>query len=274
MPAWISGEFGQPNQALSPPGVERGVGGRVDAIRPRVPRVEDVPAARARRILLGAAGTDRAPIQRLVIDVHADLGQQVGRHVALGLGDLHVGGDTQDDLFAPVAGLGQQLLRLLDPAGALQDVATGLGIEIGAGGEERRQHLPQCLVVADDGAHVILLAERHHHCAPDPHVVEGRIQVIDPERADIAQRVGDVHVDAAVLLQQRHEVGGRVLPPIDLAVLQRRRLGGVVGHDQPLDAVEHHALAARQPLAGLGARLVAGEAVEHGAGSPGSTRPC
>ena len=41
-----------------------------------------------------------------------------------------------------------------------------------------------------------------------------------------------------VALELRHKVDRRVLPPIDLALLQRRRGGTGVGHEIPHDAVE------------------------------------
>ncbi len=254
-------------------GVERGVGRRVDAVGAGVPGVEDVPAALGRRVLLGPAGADRAPIERLVVHVHADLAQQVGGHVALRLGDRDVGGDQQHDLLALVARLGQQLLGLVIAARALQDVAARLRVDRRAGREEARQRLPQRLVVADDGAHVVFLAQRHHHGPARAHVVERRVEVVDAERADVAERVGDVDVEVAVALEQRHQVGDRVLPPIDLAVLQRGRLGGVVRQDQPLDAVEHHALAAGEPVGRLRRAARSRRSARTRRGCPAPTRP-
>ena len=62
-----------------------------------------------------------------------------------------------------------------------------------------------------------------------------------------------------------HEVGNRVLPPVDLAVLQRRGGGRGVRHHLPFDAIDRDALAAGEPRTGLLARHIAGEFLEHGA---------
>ena len=166
-----------------------------------------------------------------------------------------------------VAALGQQLLRRVEVALALQDLAALLRVERRARREVAGQRLPEVVVVAHQGAHVVLLAQRHQHRAPHAHVVEGRVQVVHPEGADVPERVGDVDGHVAVALQRRHQVGDGVLPPVDLAVLERGRGGRRVGHDVPLDAVHAHALGAGKPGAGVGARLVAGEALEGGAGA-------
>ena len=64
------------------------------------------------------------------------------------------------------------------------------------------------------------------------------------------------------MLQQRHQVGQRRLPPVDLAVLQRGRGGAGVRQDVPLDPVEGDPLAAGQPVRRLGPRDVVGEFLE------------
>ena len=68
-------------------GIERDIRRRIHAVRAGMPGVEDVPAALVRRLLAGAALADGAPVQRLILHVHADPLQQIGRHVALRLGD-------------------------------------------------------------------------------------------------------------------------------------------------------------------------------------------
>ena len=96
------------------------------------------------------------------------------------------------------------------------------------------------------------------------------MQVVHPERTDVAERIGDVDVDVAVLLERRHQIGDRALPPIDLAVLQRgRRRRGIRDH-HPFDAVNQHLLAAGEPGRLLLPRRVIGKFLEHrlGAGHP------
>jgi len=91
------------------------------------------------------------------------------------------------------------------------------------------------------------LAHRHQHRAARPHVVERRVQVVHAEAADIAERIGDIDGNIAVLSQERYQVGNRGLPPVDLAALQRRAGGRRVRHDHPFDAFDQHSLAAREP---------------------------
>src|ERR1700687_1703498 len=63
---------GQPHHALSPL-ARMPLSSGVDAVRAGVPRVKHLPATLARRGLLSAAGTNRAPIGRDEVDIHAHL---------------------------------------------------------------------------------------------------------------------------------------------------------------------------------------------------------
>ena len=213
---------------------------------------------------------DRAPVQRGVLHVHADLLQQVGGDVALRLGDGDIGRHQQHDRLALVARGGQQLPCRRMVALALQRLAADLGIQRRARREEAGQGLPQRFVVADHGMHVVGLVQRDLHRAARADVVERRIQMIDTERTDIAERIGDIDRQSGGFAQQRHQVGQRGFPPIDLAALQRRRGGSGIRQDVPLDPVEGDPLAAGQPARRLGARDVAGEFLErrHRAGHP------
>jgi hypothetical protein len=70
-----------------------------------------------------------------------------------------------------------------------------LCVERRAGGEEAGSGRQRLLSSPYQGAHVVFLAQRHHHRAADPHVVEGRVQVVHAEAADVAERIGDVDGD-------------------------------------------------------------------------------
>ena len=87
--------------------------------------------------------------------------------------------------------------------------------------------------------------------------------MVHPQRTDIAQRVGDIDHHIAVALQQRDQVRDRLLPPVNLAVLQCRRCACRVRHDPPLDPVKHHALAAGQPVRSFRPGHVTIELFEH-----------
>ena len=232
--------------------------------------MEHLPAALAGRRFHGAAGADRAPVDGGKIHVHPEALEQVGGDVALRLGDRLVLGHQTCDRLARIAALLQQFLGAIEIARALEDLAAFLGVERRARGEEARQRFPETVVVADDGAHVVFLAHRHQNRAPRPHVVERRVEVVHAEAADIAERIGDIDRDIAVLAQQRNQVGNRILPPVDLAVLQRGGGGRGVRHHNPFDALGQHSLAAREPRAGLRARRIVGKFFERG---PGARNP-
>src|SRR5215212_1190382 len=244
-------------------GPDRDVDRRVDAVGTRVPGVEHRPAALPRRRFLRPALAGRAPVGGDEVDVHADALQELGRDVALPLGDRLVLRHDAGHRLVGVAALGEELLCRGDVALALEDVAALLVVERRARREISGQRLPQAVVVADEGPHVLLLVERHEDRAAGPHIAERRVQVVHAEGADVAERIGDVDRDVAVLPEHRHEVGDRVLPPIDLAVLQRRRGRSGIGHDDPLDAVDHHLLAAGERRRRRLARHVVGELLEH-----------
>src|SRR5258706_5140567 len=233
--------------------------GRTDAVGARMPGVEHVPAALARRRFHRAAGADRAPVGGDEIDVHAEALQEVGRDVTLRLGDGLILGDNAADGLARIARLRQQLLCRIEIARAFEDVAAFLRIEWRPRCEEAGHRLPQRGVVAHQGAHVVFLAHRHQDCPACPHVVEGRVEMIHAEAADVAQRILDVDRDIAVLAEQWHQVGNRVLPPVDFAVLQCRRGGRRIRHDDPFYALRQHVLAAREPRRWLLARHVVWE---------------
>src|SRR6478752_4024240 len=58
---------------------DRRIRGRIDAVGAGMPGVEHAPAALARSGLLGAPGTDRAPVCRDEVDINADALEQIGR---------------------------------------------------------------------------------------------------------------------------------------------------------------------------------------------------
>ena len=196
--------------------------------------------------------------------------EQIRGHIAERLGDRLILRHQARHRLAGIAALGEQLLGSVKIALALQDLAARLGVERRIGREEAGQRLPQRSVVADERAHVVFLAHRHQHRAPRPHVVERRIQEVHTERADIAEGIADVDADVLVLLQDGHEVRNRILPPVDLAVLQRGGSGRRIRHHDPFDAVDQHLLAAGEPRRLLLPRYVVGELLEHGfrAGHP------
>ncbi len=219
----------------------------------------------ARRLLLGAALADGAPVGGDEVDRHADLLQQVGGDLAhrleRGLVLRHEAGHGLAACSRPrrAASWPPSMLRL-----PLSASPPGLGVERRAGREEARQRLPQLVVRADDGAHVVFLVQRHLHGLAHLHVVEGRMQVVEAEGADVAERIGDVDLDVAVALQHRHEIRERVSHQSISPFCSAADAVAGIRHDDPLDAVEVDRLAAGEPVGGLGPRHVVGELLEGG----------
>ena len=91
--------------------------------------------------------------------------------------------------------------------------------------------------------------------------------MIEEQRADVAQPILDIHCDVAVFAQRRHQIGQRLLQPIDLAVLQRGRGSRRVGDGDPFDTVCNDLFAAGKPGRWLRSRHVAVEFLEHGFGA-------
>ena len=143
--------------------------------------MKHLPAPLARRRLLGAAGTDGAPIGRDEVDIHAHLLQQIRGDIALRLGDRLILRHHAGDRLARIAALGQELLGRREIALALQDLTTLLRVKRRIWREETRQRLPERGIVPDQRAHVVFLAQRREHGTSHLHIIEGRMQVIHPE---------------------------------------------------------------------------------------------
>ena len=221
-----------------------------------MPSVEHAPAALAGRVFGGAALADRAPVGGDEVDGHADLLQQIGRDLTHGLERRLVLRHEARHRQTAISCLGEQLLGAVDVARACQHLATRIAEGGGAGREHAAELAPQRGVGADHRAHVVFLAERHLHRAPHLHVIEGGMHVIEAEGAEVAEWVGDVDLDVAVALQHGHEIRERGFPPVDLTRLQGGRCRRRIGHDDPLDAIHIHDLAACPPVTGLVARDV------------------
>src|SRR5690348_16569666 len=90
--------------------------------------------------------------------------------------------------------------------------------------------------------------------------------MVEAEAADLAGAVLDCDYQILVALELRDEIDRRVLPPIDLALRQRRRGGGRILHEIPHDAVDidHFGTGAEAGLA-VRARHVIGVFLEYDA---------
>jgi len=145
----------------------------------RPERAEDAPTALVYRFTAGAALNQRAPIDFLKIDVHADLLQQVGCHQAHRMNGGEVRRIDDDDFLARVSSLLQSLARGVEVARH----GIGLvGFVRGITGKHRRAGAPQAVIVAERGAHVILLLDAEADRATDAGVVERRLEGVEADQ--------------------------------------------------------------------------------------------
>src|SRR5258705_12501070 len=100
-------------------GADRGIRGRIDADRTRMPSVEHVPAALARRRFLRPAGRIRTPVDGIEIDVDPKSLQQIRRDVALRLRNLQILCHKARDRLTGITAFGKQPLRDIQAARAL-----------------------------------------------------------------------------------------------------------------------------------------------------------
>ncbi len=88
------------------------------------------------------------------------------------------------------------------------------------------------------GLHEVALIDRLQHQPPDRHVVERRIQMIEPDAADAAHAV--LHVNGQLLVGAQHadKVDRRILPPVEFALGERRGRRCGIGLERPHHPVE------------------------------------
>src|SRR5262245_64304699 len=88
--------------------------------------------------------------------------------------------------------------------------------------------------MADHGLEIVLLARHVEERLPRLLVVEGRMERVGANGAEVALGVSGEHGEAGILLETRYEVHGRVLPEIHLTRLERGGGRGLVRDVAPL----------------------------------------
>ena len=171
---------------------------------------EDVPTALIRRIAVGAALDDTGPVHRLHLHVQPGLAQLLGEHLGgvVHIGD--VGGLQQHDGAAVIARLLEEGLCLLEVLTFLEPAGVGIVFHRRAVAEVGR-HCLGVLAVAEGGLHVVGLLDQVQHGLPRLYIVEGRVQEVEADLANLAERVQYLNLDVLVRLQLVHEVGLRDL---------------------------------------------------------------
>ena len=228
----------------------------VDDVRRHPPRVQHVPAALVGRILPGARGEIRRPVHGLQLDGEAGglqqlAGHQRGRGQERDVGDVHDGHrpTVVARLLHQLAGLLQILLG--------QPLGAGLG-RVGAVAGEDRIAGAVVLRLADPRLQIQVLVHHGDQRLPGLLVVERRMQVVRAQPALGAEGIGQERRQGGVLLDLRHEVDRRDLPPVHLARRQRGGGGRRVGDVAPDDLVEVDLLAPGRSARRLVARHVVG----------------
>ena len=214
------GAFGQPNHAFGARGgdlrrhehvVEAGQIGD-----------EDVPAALLRRFLAGAPRDHHAPFQRLVVKVEPHATQQIARNLRLRVQRRDRRWRQQDHLLALVAGSRQFLFDFVEIGAALHHLDAGVRRHRRARREQADTGAIQLGLGASIRIHEVALIGRRQYQPADRRIVERRIQVIEPDAADAAHAV--LHIDGDILIgaQQADKVDRGILPPVKMALAQRR----------------------------------------------------
>jgi hypothetical protein len=103
------------------------------------------------------------------------------------------------------------------------------------------------LVVAERGPHVVVLTRSHHHRTTKAHVIEWRLRLIQDQPRNAAPGLVYLQCEVLVGRKLRQQIGKRLLPPVNLIVLQRRTRGCGVRNDMPDDAGEICLLGAGSP---------------------------
>ena len=217
------------------------------------------PATLVRRFARIAALHQGAPVGVEQFGVQAELLEVVKGDMPKRRDRGHVGRVKHHDFFAVIARCLQRGARRGKIA--LDDILAQLLAIARAAGEQRLACGEQAFVIAGHRAHVVLLRQTHGDGPAHRQVVERRMQVIEPHRAVVADRVGVLDTQVAHAADQWHQVGLNLFPPVDLLVLQRGGNGGGVGDDLPLHPLDVGDLAAGQPFRRLPARHVAVEAL-------------
>ena len=231
-------------------------------------QVEDIPATFFDRFSAGAPLHHRPPVDRLKVDVEADFGQNVGRDLRLGPNRRIIGSREDDNFCAAIAGGGQVLFQFGIILGAASNLDAGGARHWGSRHEQTNVGLIERGCRSGDALHDLFLVDRGDHHAADRGVVERRVQVVEPQAANLAGTVLYRNGDVLVGLYLRQQIKRRVFPPVDLTALECGRGGGGVGNEIPYHPIDVDDLrtgieAGRAVLA----RHIGGVFGEYGAGA-------
>ena len=98
----------------------------------------------------------------------------------------------------------------------------------------------QFRIAAGDGIDEIGLVDAPQDHPPDRRIIERRMQLVEPDDGHFALGFQHRGADVRGLAQNRHQIVGRIFPPVVLTLLQSCEGGTLIGHRGPLDTIEVH----------------------------------
>ena len=211
-----------------------------------------MPAALFWWLLAGAALHQRPPVGDAVIHLDLQLLEQIDQHLAGRRLHRLVGRRQHHHRLPLVAGLPQLAAGPGEVAWPGDRGHVDIGRQRCAGGKDTDAGAPHLRLPGHRG-HDIGLAHRAQHGAAHRRLIEGWVERVEDPSADGAEGVGPAHHHIAGAFERGGEIVRRVLPPLHLAIAQRRGGGAAIGHDDPFDAVEEDPLRPGGP-AGLAVR--------------------
>ena len=152
--------------------------------------MKQAPPAFVDRAAIGNTLDHGAPIHRLKIEVHPKPAQQIAADLAEGCVVVDVGRHQQRDFFAVIASIRNGALGSRQVVGHRHGRDAGGFGDIGrAAGEIRPARAPRIGAVAGAGEHEVRLLRGGQNRTAQLDVVERRLQMIEAQDADPAERV-------------------------------------------------------------------------------------
>ncbi len=198
-----------------------------------------------------------------MVQVEAEAAEHVGDHVAHRVERADIGRVQEGQPLAAVARGLDGAARGVEAARRGHVPHACVACERRARREEPDGRVPAGAVRAGDGQHHVRLVERGPDGAAEGRIVERRDQVVHPQRGEGAELLQLLDGHLPVAREERHQVEGRLLPPIHLAGLER----GGVAHAAREQPGEHRRAVRRRAAA-----RVVGGLRHHGGAAHGGRR--
>ena len=216
---------------------DRGIGdGRCRAIG-----IVQMPATLGRWVAIGAPCQNGGPIGFNGLHIHAKFAHQFNRKPPLLRDSREIAWVDVDDGFAIIACFPQR-----DAGTFHRCFTTRGGREFHHAWQAARKHGVAFLPVTlqRHRRHEIRLHNHITNGAAHPHIIEGRMQMIEAEKTKKPVRIINLGLRIAVPFQHRHQIGQRVFDPVNFTGAECGRRRAAIRDPDHLQPVEMHALAA------------------------------